>query len=301
MLEARVFDGSDTGKKVYSTLAIIGLERKGRAPDSEVAAKLAGVRRWPVTISYFNENQQGLRARIHDFVRSLRERRLGHAEARLRRLRADREAEEAGLAAGFRLLAVGAPQSTAASLRAQNAARPGGVFEGDKPAQQFVEEARQARPGKRRNCRRDCSRGANPGPANESGCSRQEPPRPFVVKAEGALDGGRDFKRGNVFVWRPVSDRQHHDMRVVADLLWREHDGAGPVLCAFLLSAQVFGAPEVGVANNEARLRPGQAHGFQSFMRSSRWLCRGSIFTLRMASTVWSGSSPTPNACGRDA
>lgn len=55
VLEARVFDGSDTGKKVYSTLTIIGLERKGASDDSKVAAKLADVRRWPVTISYFNE------------------------------------------------------------------------------------------------------------------------------------------------------------------------------------------------------------------------------------------------------
>ena len=55
VLEARVFDGSDTGKKVYSTLAIIGLQRKGESPDSEVAAKLADMPRWPVTVSYFNE------------------------------------------------------------------------------------------------------------------------------------------------------------------------------------------------------------------------------------------------------
>jgi hypothetical protein len=55
VFEARVFDGSDTGKKVYSTLAIIGLQRKGESPDSAVAAKLADVPRWPVTISYFNE------------------------------------------------------------------------------------------------------------------------------------------------------------------------------------------------------------------------------------------------------
>jgi hypothetical protein len=55
VLEARVFDGSDTGKKVYSTLTIIGAERKGAGPDSAVAARLAEVRRWPVTVSYFNE------------------------------------------------------------------------------------------------------------------------------------------------------------------------------------------------------------------------------------------------------
>ncbi len=55
VLEARVFDGSDTGKKVYSTLTIIGPERKGASADSAVAAKLADVPRWLVTVSYFNE------------------------------------------------------------------------------------------------------------------------------------------------------------------------------------------------------------------------------------------------------
>ena len=55
VLEARVFDGSDTGKKVFSTLTIIGLERKGASPDSEVSPKLADISRWPVTVSYFNE------------------------------------------------------------------------------------------------------------------------------------------------------------------------------------------------------------------------------------------------------
>jgi hypothetical protein len=55
VLEARVFDGSDTGKKVFSTLTIIGLEHKGPSDDSQVAARLADLPRWPVTVSYFNE------------------------------------------------------------------------------------------------------------------------------------------------------------------------------------------------------------------------------------------------------
>ena len=55
VLEARVFDGSDTGKKVYSTLTIIGPQRKGANGDSTVAAKLADTPRWPLTVSYFNE------------------------------------------------------------------------------------------------------------------------------------------------------------------------------------------------------------------------------------------------------
>jgi hypothetical protein len=55
VLEARVFDGSDTGTKVYATLTVIGLERKGESDDSAVSPKLADLRRWPVTISYFSE------------------------------------------------------------------------------------------------------------------------------------------------------------------------------------------------------------------------------------------------------
>jgi EipB-like len=51
-LEARVYDGSDSGKKVYQTLSIIG--KKQPADDSTVAKLLAGHSRWPVTISYFD-------------------------------------------------------------------------------------------------------------------------------------------------------------------------------------------------------------------------------------------------------
>lgn len=51
-MEARVYDGSDSGKKVYQTLSIIG---KKEAADGSAAAKLlAGHSRWPVTISYFD-------------------------------------------------------------------------------------------------------------------------------------------------------------------------------------------------------------------------------------------------------
>ena len=59
ILEFPVFDGSDTGQKVYDTLTVVGSklsadERKhGDAADD--AAKLAAVPRWPVTISYFEK------------------------------------------------------------------------------------------------------------------------------------------------------------------------------------------------------------------------------------------------------
>ena len=54
-LHARVYDGSDTGKKIYVTLAVIGKEASRPSEDAAVSDKLANVRRWPVSISYFDE------------------------------------------------------------------------------------------------------------------------------------------------------------------------------------------------------------------------------------------------------
>lgn len=55
LVEARVFDGSDDGDKIYDTLAVIGRAAKGEEalPDS-AKASLAGMPRYPVTISYFD-------------------------------------------------------------------------------------------------------------------------------------------------------------------------------------------------------------------------------------------------------
>jgi len=54
-LQARVYDGSDTGKKVFSTLTVIGRAASSKSADAAVSDKLASIRRWPVTISYFDE------------------------------------------------------------------------------------------------------------------------------------------------------------------------------------------------------------------------------------------------------
>lgn len=54
MLEARVFDGSDTGEKLFDTLTVVGKEETTPGPDAEKAEPLKSVRRWPVTISYFD-------------------------------------------------------------------------------------------------------------------------------------------------------------------------------------------------------------------------------------------------------
>lgn len=53
---ARVFDGTEDGRKVYSTLAVIGRPGQGAdaLPDS-ARASLAGQTSYPVSISYFDE------------------------------------------------------------------------------------------------------------------------------------------------------------------------------------------------------------------------------------------------------
>jgi hypothetical protein len=57
VLELPVFDGSETGEKVYNTLTVIGREipPEQRKPTDAAANQpaLEGLKRWPVTISYF--------------------------------------------------------------------------------------------------------------------------------------------------------------------------------------------------------------------------------------------------------
>jgi EipB-like len=61
--EAVVYDGSESGEKLYDTTAIIGnaIAPQERVP-SDAAAKssaLDSLTRWPVTISYFDKGKQG--------------------------------------------------------------------------------------------------------------------------------------------------------------------------------------------------------------------------------------------------
>jgi len=62
VLEFPVYDGSDTGEKVFDTLTVVGREiRPGdKAPADAAAGKAAlkGLRRWPVTVSYFDKGQK---------------------------------------------------------------------------------------------------------------------------------------------------------------------------------------------------------------------------------------------------
>ena len=59
VVEAPVYDGSETGEKTYDTLAVIGhviAPEAGKPADAAGAdASLAGLRRWPVRISYFDK------------------------------------------------------------------------------------------------------------------------------------------------------------------------------------------------------------------------------------------------------
>ena len=61
ILDFPVYDGSDTGDKVYDTLTVIGgkLAPDERKHDDAAATapKLARVARWPVTISYFDKGK----------------------------------------------------------------------------------------------------------------------------------------------------------------------------------------------------------------------------------------------------
>jgi EipB-like len=63
LLEVPLYDGSESGEKLYSTLTVIGqpIPPDQRKPDDAAAgqATLDGLKRWPVTISYFDRSKQG--------------------------------------------------------------------------------------------------------------------------------------------------------------------------------------------------------------------------------------------------
>jgi hypothetical protein len=63
VLELPVYDGSETGEKLYHTLSVIGqpIPPDVRKPDDAAAgqAALEKMTRWPVTVSYFDHSKQG--------------------------------------------------------------------------------------------------------------------------------------------------------------------------------------------------------------------------------------------------
>lgn len=61
VLELNVYDGSDTGEKVYNTLTVIGQpipgDRKVAEPDPSTSdAAMKKLTRWPVTVSYYDKS-----------------------------------------------------------------------------------------------------------------------------------------------------------------------------------------------------------------------------------------------------
>lgn len=64
ILEFPVYDGSETGEKLYSTLTVIGKAiAPGEKPPEDATAKipeLAKLTRWPVTISYFEQQDEAV-------------------------------------------------------------------------------------------------------------------------------------------------------------------------------------------------------------------------------------------------
>jgi EipB-like len=61
LLELPVYDGSESGEKLYNTLTVIGqpIPPDERKPDDAAAGQpaLEGMKRWPVTISYFDQSK----------------------------------------------------------------------------------------------------------------------------------------------------------------------------------------------------------------------------------------------------
>jgi hypothetical protein len=61
LVELAVYDGSENGEKIFQSLAVIGhkIEPEQKKPEDAAAGQssLAGMARWPVTISYFDKPQ----------------------------------------------------------------------------------------------------------------------------------------------------------------------------------------------------------------------------------------------------
>jgi hypothetical protein len=60
LLEFPVYDGSENGQRVYNTMTVIGHEKtaaEDKPNDAADQPQLDNLRRWPVTISYFDRNK----------------------------------------------------------------------------------------------------------------------------------------------------------------------------------------------------------------------------------------------------
>ncbi len=60
LLELKVYDGSDGGEKVYNTFTVIGrpIDAGAAAAPDAAGAALQALRRWPVTVSYYDSGKR---------------------------------------------------------------------------------------------------------------------------------------------------------------------------------------------------------------------------------------------------
>jgi EipB-like len=69
ILELPIYDGSEKGEKVYNTLTVIGpaIAPSERPPTDAAAGEptLAGLKRWPVTVSYFDKTARDDQAPVY--------------------------------------------------------------------------------------------------------------------------------------------------------------------------------------------------------------------------------------------
>jgi hypothetical protein len=69
ILELPIYDGSEKGEKVYNTLTVIGpaIAPSERLPTDAAAGepRLAGLKRWPVTVSYFDKTARDDQAPVY--------------------------------------------------------------------------------------------------------------------------------------------------------------------------------------------------------------------------------------------
>jgi hypothetical protein len=69
ILEVPIYDGSEKGEKVYNTLTVIGpaIAPSERVPTDAAAGepRLAGLKRWPVTVSYFDKTARDDQAPVY--------------------------------------------------------------------------------------------------------------------------------------------------------------------------------------------------------------------------------------------
>ncbi len=103
VVQARVYDGSDTGAKIYATMAVIGKEATKPSEDATQRGRAQGRPPLAGRRLLFQRGVAGFRAGIHAVLRSLRERRVGQPQARLRDVRAQRPSPQARNPAGLRL------------------------------------------------------------------------------------------------------------------------------------------------------------------------------------------------------